>query len=131
MEVKDFVESHLDPHLRLIYDALRVTEEDNLKDRIGHRMLSDLTATMRQVWRSSAPANQEAEMTEKALRLRKQRLLRERQEIGFLQADAQSSHDSAEESQDDQPPFDMRIYLFNIAEQRIDAEISRQGRLIR
>lgn len=121
LELLDFVRAHLDPRLHEALNMLLQDEVDNLRDRLGHRMLADLTASLKQNGRSLMPVDMIGEMLEKSLRLRIQRLQRERQEMAFLQMDLQSRQDEAAEA-----AYQMQVWLSIEAKRLIEAELHRQ-----
>jgi hypothetical protein len=122
MEVQDYVRAHIDISLSQVLDGLLEEETRGLQTRLGNRMLADLSATLKQTGRVATTFDVEEEMTDKALKLRKQRVARLRQEISFLQIE-----EPGQEAEPDQPGLNQQIYLFNLAEHRIDRALKQEA----
>lgn len=124
MDMLDFARVQLDSRLHAVLDSVLLDEMDGLRNRLGNRMLADLAASLKQSGRRMAPFDMSAEMIEKALRLRVQRLLRERQEVAFLQMDAE-----AQGEPDAPEPYLEQVRLSIQARRLIERELDRQASL--
>jgi len=122
MEPLDFIRAQLDPRLHVVLDAVLLDEVDGMRNRLGNRMLADLAASLKQNGRLASPFNLSVEMIEKALRLRVQRLLRERQEVAFLQMEAETAQDALPEHAD----YLEQLRLSITAQHLIEQELARQ-----
>ncbi|MBZ0278952.1 MAG: DNA primase [Anaerolineae bacterium] len=114
-EPLDFLRTSLNPILRAEMEAIMVEDLDTVHERVRHRHTSDVMAVWNQTRRLNMTINAELELVEKALRLRAQHLVREREELRFLQMDDVNDVETVN-----------RIVLSKQAKQLIDAELQRQ-----
>jgi len=126
MESLDYVRAHLEPAMLGVLERLLVEEVDGLRERISHRMPADLTASFKLSNRFAPPVDPAVEMTDKALRLRMARLQRERQELHFLQMEANERDDIESVLM-----YNAQVSLSGLAKHTIETELQRQVGLLR
>ncbi|MCB9450854.1 MAG: DNA primase [Anaerolineaceae bacterium] len=114
-EPLDFLRTTLNPVLRAEIEAIMVDDLDILHEQVRHRFAPELQAAWNQTRRFTTAFNLGTELVEQALRLRAQRLGREREELRFLQMDDENDVDTIQ-----------RIVLSKQAKHLIDAELQRQ-----
>lgn len=116
LEPLDYLRQHLEDHLADILESLLIEDDKNIQQRIGGRWTGELEISWNMYERNhSAFINWEAEALDKVLELRLKRILRENDELRFLQIEPESN----------QPEITQRI-IYNIeARGRIDAEINK------
>lgn len=124
VDVMKFVRKELDPALLPTLDLILIDEVDGLRDRLRYRLPADLAAALKQNAQFAPPLDLQSELTEKALRLRRQRLQRECQEMAFLQREAHSEGDETGNAN-----YQAYVRWSMLAQRRIDAELKRQTTL--
>ena len=117
-DVNDFFQSALTPDLLDELAILLADEWEDLRPRLRHGLSADLMIVIKQMERFSSAVDMSAELVEKALRLRIQRLQRERQEMVYLEMDGDV-------------PYQRHIMLSILAKRLIDAELNRRAQLLR
>ncbi len=117
-DVSDFFQSALTPDLMDELAILLADEWEDLRPRLRHGLSADLMIVIKQAERFSGAVDMSAELVEKALRLRVQRLQRERQEMVYLEMDGDV-------------PYQRHIMLSILAKRLIDAELNRRAQLLR
>ncbi len=117
MEPLDYLRGTLDITLRQQLEALMVHELDDLRPNLRYGLFADF-ADLRRVHEKRVLSSLDlgGELVKEALRLRNQRLLRERQDLRFLQMDGQ-----------DEDVYGSQIKLSNLAQRMIDAELHKQN----
>jgi len=117
MEPLDYVRARFDSSLVQQLDALMVHELDDLRQKLRYGLAADFTDVRRShEKRVLSSLDLGSELVKEALRLRNQRLLRERQDMRFLQMDVQDGDDL----------YGTQIALSSIAKRLIDAELQKQ-----
>ncbi len=117
-DLSDFFQSALTPDLIDELAILVADEWEDLRPRLRHGLSADLIIVIKQAERFSGAVDMSAELIEKALRLRVQRLQRERQEMVYLEMDGDV-------------PYQRHIMLSILAKRLIDAELNRHAQLLR
>ncbi len=116
METFDFLRTMLDSSLAEQLDKLMVHELDDLHHKLRYGLFADFTDLRRaHEKRVLASVDWGSELVKEALRLREQRLKRERQDMRFLQMDVQDDAD-----------YGAQVHLSQLAKRLIDAELDRQ-----
>jgi DNA primase len=126
MELFDYVRSQCDESLLPHLDVIFAEDIDHVRTRLRNGLKADLGIVWDRGMRVIASVDLQDELLEKALRLRMSRLQREREELGFLQLDAQASGDTAAMEQ-----FQGQIILSSIAKGLIEAELQKQMSILR
>ena len=126
MELFDFVRTQADESLLPHLDAILADDLDGVRTRLHNGLKADLGIVWMQGQRAIASLDMAGELLEKALKLRINRLQRERETLGFLQIDAQENGDSVAEEQ-----FQGQIILSSIAKGLIEAELQKQMSALR
>ncbi len=114
--LREQIDPSLAPHLK----AILTDDKDTVHSRIRGMMSADLQLVWQNNQRALASVDASTELVEKALRLRGDRLKREREVLSLLQVDAAVA-------QDDNASmiYTQQIILSKTAKQRIDAELGR------
>lgn len=118
MEPMDYLAQALHTDLRQDIELLLADEWNDLRPRLRNGLLADLTIVVKQAERFNTTVDPATDLIEKALRLRRDRLERERQELMFLEADEAA-------------PFQTHIMLSILAKRLIDTELNRRVQLLR
>jgi len=126
MEVFDYVRTQADESLIPHLDAILADDLDGVRARLHNGLKADLGNQWDRGQRGIASVDLNGELLEKALRLRFNRLQRERETLCFLQIDAQEQGDSTAEAQ-----FQGQIILSSIAKGLIEAELQKQMSILR
>ncbi len=126
MEPLAYLRAGADDLLQSQLDMLLTDELDGLKARVRGGLPADMDASYNQNRRTTGVVDMNAEVIEKALRLRGKRLQREREELCFLQMDAAAEGDSAAGSQ-----LQAQIVVSSIAKGLIEAELQKHLSLLR
>ncbi len=124
MEVLDYMRAELEPDLVATVDALLKDEVDGLRTRISNRMGPDLLAAIKQTRLPLTPVDLNAEIVDKALRLRTRGLQRNREDMFFLQMDLQSQTEDPTIAS-----YEGNVELSRLAKRLIEAELQRQASL--
>jgi DNA primase len=124
MEPLDYLRARADAALQMQLDAIMMDELDRVRIHLRDTLQADLAVC----WGQTRHARVDGydEIIEKALRLRIQRLQRERETLFFLQMDAQTNQDMDAEIQ-----FQGQIVLSITAKQLIEAELQKQLSAVR
>jgi DNA primase len=123
MEPLDYLRAQAGAFLQTQLDAIMMDELNTVRAQLRGTRLADLDMIWNQTRRGG---DMNAELIEKALRLRIQRLQREREELCFLQIDAHSSGDA-----DAEMLFQHQIILSSTAKGLIEAELQKKLSLLR
>ncbi|MEO8606852.1 MAG: DNA primase [Chloroflexota bacterium] len=126
MELFDYLRAQCDEALKPHLDIIFADDLDGVRTHLRNGLKADLGIVWDRGMRVIASVDMQDELLEKALRLRMSRLQREREELGFLQLDAQASEDSAAQEQ-----FQGQIILSSIAKGLIEAELQKQMSVLR
>jgi DNA primase len=118
LEPLDYLQSTLQPDLRDELEILLADEWEELRPRLHHGLSADLIIVIKQAERFNTAVDPGTELVEKALRLRRDRLERERQEMMFLEMDGAA-------------PFQTHLMLSILAKRLIDTELKRRVQLLR
>jgi DNA primase len=120
MEPVDYLRSTLDPTMRQQLDALLVHELDELRQKLRSGLFADFSDVRRtHERRVLSVLDLGSELVKEALRLRNQRLLRERQDMRFLQMDVQDHSESL--------VYSSQIMLSSMAKHLIEDELQKQN----
>jgi hypothetical protein len=126
MELFDYARKNAHDSLQSHLDMILADDLDGLRARLRNGLAADVNIAWNQSYRTIGSVDIHTELIEKALRLRVNRLQREREELCFLQIDAQSNGDTEAEAQ-----FQGQIVLSSIAKGLIEAELQKQMSLLR
>jgi DNA primase len=126
MELFDYIRSQCDESLLPHLDIIFADDLDGVRTHLRNGLKADLGIVWDRGMRVIASVDMQDELLEKALRLRMSRLQREREELGFLQLDAQASGDTTAQEQ-----FQGQIILSSIAKGLIEAELQKQMSVLR
>lgn len=118
LEPLDYLKETLPPDLLDEMEILLADEWEDLRPRLRHGLSADLIIVVKQNERFTGALDMTAELIEKALRLRVQRLQRERQEMVFLEMDGDT-------------PYQRNILLSILAKRLIDSELNKRSQLLR
>ncbi len=118
MEPLDYLREALPSDLLDEVEILLADEWEDLRPRLRHGLSADLMIVVKQSERFNGAIDMSAEAVEKALRLRVQRLQRERQEMVFLEMDGDA-------------PYQSHIMLSILAKRLIDEELNQRSQLLR
>jgi DNA primase len=120
----DAISQRLDGVAREIYDALRVADEDQIRNGIKARFDGDAATTWRGLQsRATTMVNPQDDFMRSALRLRILRLSREREAITAMIAEAENAGDHATAD-----VLSGQVALYIRAQTRLDAELGRRLR---
>jgi len=125
LEILAYMRSQLDGDLWRELEEIIAGDLELLRPRLRHGLSNDLETVVQAAQRTYGVPNPIMQATEKALRLRRQRLLRERQELQYLQMDAAEFETEVEEN------YDSYIMLSTTAQRLIDAALREQNRVKR
>jgi DNA primase len=117
-EPLDYLRTTLPAELREEVEILLDDEWKDWQERQKNAFLTDLIVVRKQAERFSGAVDITVELVEKALRLRRERLERERQEMVFLEMDGDA-------------PYQTHVMLSILAKRLIDAELNRRSQLLR
>jgi DNA primase len=126
MELFDYARKNAHDSLQSHLDAILADDLDGVRSRLRNGTAADVSIVWNQSYRNIGTVDMHMELVEKALRLRINRLQREREELCFLQIDAQSNGDAEAEGQ-----FQHQIVLSSIAKGLIEAELQKQMSFLR
>jgi DNA primase len=119
LEPVDYLRATLDTTLAQQLEALMVHELDDLRVKLRYGLVADFTDLRRMhEKRVLSSLDLGSELVKEALRLRNQRLLRERQDMRFLQMDGQG-----------EDMYGSQVILSSLAKQLIEAELHKQNGL--
>jgi DNA primase len=121
-----YVRQHLDGQLEAAFEHLLREDLDHLRPKLRHGLGVDLQSVIYAVGLTSAPPDPIADAVNKALKLRLQRLQRERQELVFLQMDDEEKEEALAQK------VQIAIMHSSKAKQRIESalrELSRSPHL--
>ena len=114
----DYLRSQCDDMLRQVLEQdILLTDFDRLLPRLRHGLSADLVTMLKQ----SAAPDRRSELVANALRLRRQRIEREREDLYFLMMEADSEQ---------QITLAQRIQLSIVAKRLIDSELQQQTRQV-
>ncbi|MBZ0303202.1 MAG: DNA primase [Anaerolineae bacterium] len=114
----DYLRANIDDVLRQILETdVLVNHLDQLKPYLRHGLSADLTTVLKH----SVEVDFRAELVRNALRLRRQRIEREREDLYFLMVDADAEQ---------QRTLAARIQLSIVAKRLIDSELQHQTRQV-
>jgi hypothetical protein len=119
-DVLDFLHAALTSDLMAELEGLLADEWEDWQVRQRNAFYADLMIVRKQSERFNGVLDMSAEMVEKALRLRRARLERERQEMMFLAMDG-----------DADAPYQNYIILSMLAKRLIEVELNRRLQLLR
>jgi hypothetical protein len=117
-DVLDFLHAALTPDLMSELENLLADEWEDWQLRQRNAFVADLMIVRKQSERFNGAIDMSAEMIEKALRLRRARLERERQEMMFLAMDGDT-------------PYQNYVLLSMLAKRLIEVELNRRVQLLR
>ncbi|MDX2138929.1 MAG: DNA primase [Chloroflexota bacterium] len=124
LEVIDYMRRHLEADLLREMEAIMAGDLAHLRPLLRHGLSADLESVMLLAQRTRAPIDPVLDATHKALRLRSQRLQRERQEVLFLQLDGQEQDASTDAT------YHTYIRLSAQAQRLIDTALREQSRTL-
>ncbi len=125
VEILDYMRGQLGGELWRELEGIIAGELELLRPRLRHGLSVDLETVVSASYRTHGVPDPIVQATEKALRLRWQRLQRERQEMQYLQMDAAETENEVEEN------YDSYIMLSTMAQRLIDAALLEQKRVKR
>ncbi|MCC6617019.1 MAG: DNA primase [Anaerolineae bacterium] len=125
LEILAYMRGQLDGDLWRELEEIIAGDLELLRPRLRHGLSIDLETVVQAAQRTHGVPDPIMQATEKALRLRSQRLLRERQELQYLQMDAAEFENEVEEN------YDSYIMLSTMAQRLIDAALREQNRVKR
>ncbi|MBE0688676.1 MAG: DNA primase [Anaerolineae bacterium] len=120
-----YMRNQLDGELWRELEEIIAGDLELLRPRLRHGLSVDLETVVQAAQRTYGVQDPIMQATEKALRLRRQRLQRERQELQYLQLDAAEFENEVEEN------YDSYIMLSTMAQRLIDAALLEQNRVKR
>jgi DNA primase len=120
-----YMRQELPPGLETALNVILRDDVEGMKHRLGNRQSADLIASLKQIGRFHGAGDLTADMIEKALRLRAQRLQREFEEIVFLQMDAEHNADA-----DQLQLLTRKAEISRHAKRQIDASTDRRQMLL-
>jgi DNA primase len=123
-EVIDYMRRHLGADLLREMEAIMAGDLAHLRPLLRHGLSADLESVMLLAQRNRAPLDPVLDAIHKALRLRSQRLQRERQEVLFLQLDGQEQDAPTETN------YHTYIRLSALAQRLIDTALREQSRTL-
>lgn len=119
MEPLDYLRNNLDDELVEELERLLVHEEQELRNQVQNRFSADFARIMQQYQRYSQPSmNPQEDVTWRLLEMRAKRLMREREEMKFLQTDALRQRDP-----DTAQAYDQPMWLSMQAKRYIELEL--------
>jgi DNA primase len=124
LEITDYMRRHLETDLLREMEAILAGDLAHLRPLLRNGLSADLESVMLLAQRTRAPLDPVLDATHKALRLRSQRLQRERQEVLFLQLDGQEQDATAEAN------YHAYIKLSALAQRLIDTALREQSRTL-
>ena len=114
----DYLREQLDDMLRqVLEEEILISDMDRLRPRLRHGLSADLAMVLKQ----AVMNDRRAELVRNALRLRQQRIEREREDLYFLMMEA---------DHDQQMTLRERINLSIMAKRLIDDELQHQGKQV-
>lgn len=130
MEPLDFARTQLEPSLLHALEDLLEEDEAVIVQQQLKFGRKDLQVIQKEHNRFHKTTNLQADLEKNALRLRKERIARERQEISFLQMEnvQQDTDDHGDDIDTTHLEYARYVRLLQGAQQRIDAELKRAGR---
>ncbi len=126
-DVLDYLHAALTPDLMAELETVLADEWEDWQLRRRNAFYADLMIVVKQSERFSSGIDPSAEMIEKALRLRVQRLQRERQEMVFMGMDDEATG----RSNITDAPYQTHITLSILATRLIDAELNHRSQVLR
>ncbi|HVU15266.1 MAG TPA: DNA primase [Phototrophicaceae bacterium] len=121
-DVLEYLHAALTPDLMAELETVLADEWEEWQLRRRNAFYADLMIVVKQSERFSSGIDSSAEMIEKALRLRIERLRREREEFVFLGTDGTDIRDA---------PYQRHITLSILAKQLIEAELNHRSQVLR
>jgi DNA primase len=122
LDALDYMRQRLDDLLLQTMETCLTDELDDLRNRVRHRHSADTGVVWKQHEKTVAPTlDLSAELVQRTLNLRSRRLQREREELRFLQADAQAQQEISEVHQ-----YARQIMLSMLAKGLIERELKGQ-----
>ncbi len=118
----DYLASSLQGDMLDEVEILLADEWEDLRPRLRHGLSADLIIVIKQAERFSGVVDIGVEVVDKALRLRRARLERERQEMVFLEMDGDASNSA---------PYQTHIMLSILAKRLIDTELNQRSQMLR
>jgi DNA primase len=126
MEPMDYLRAQLDETLRALVNEILIEPLAIVGNHVRGALKSDLMMVWKQVAKDIESVDPVVELCEKVLHIRINRLQREREEICFLQVDAQTSGDNEAAAL-----FEQHIHLSMKAKLLIEVELHNQSNLLR
>lgn len=126
MELMDFLRANLDSTLLQPLDAIMIDALEDIRSRVRYSLPADLSSAWAHNQRTNPVLDWSAELVDKVLRLRSQRLQREREELCLLQSDSQTSGDETAGVL-----YGQQVHLSGQAKRLIDSEIGRHTSILR
>jgi DNA primase len=126
MEPMDYLRAQMDDSLRALVDEILTEPLESVGNHVRGALKSDLMMVWKQVAKDIEAVDPVVELCEKVLHIRINRLQREREEICFLQVDAQTNGDNEAAAL-----FQQHIHLSMKAKLLIEVELHNQSNLLR
>ncbi len=126
LELMDFLRATLDSTLLQQLETIMIDELEDIRSRVRYSLAADLSSAWTHNQRANPMLDLNAELLDKALRLRSQRLQREREELCLLQIDSQSMGDTTAGIL-----YGQQVHLSGQAKHLIDSEIGRHTSILR
>jgi hypothetical protein len=117
-----FVRGRLEGDLIMIFESILLEDFEHLRPKLRHGLSVDLQSVAHAVQLATAPPDPVAAALTKALRLRLQRLQRERQELVFLQMDDEEKEEALAQQ------IQITIMHSSMAKQRIETALRDMSR---
>lgn len=121
VEPLEYMQTHLEGELLREFEAILQDEWEGLRPRLRAGLSADLTIIQRQRERTGVVISVQEELLENALRLRLERLRRERQEVAYLQME--------EGDLPDEHAFHEQVVMSILALHRIDTYLKTRAKL--
>ncbi len=126
LELMDFLRATLDSTLLQQLETIMIDELEDIRSRVRYSLTADLSSAWTHNQRTNPMLDLNTELLDKALRLRSQRLQREREELCLLQIDSQSMGDVTAGIL-----YGQQVHLSGQAKHLIDSEIGRHTSILR
>jgi hypothetical protein len=133
MAPRDYLAATLQADLLDEVEILLADEWEDLRPRLRHGLSADLMIVIKQMERFNGAVDTGAEIVDKALRLRRARLERERQEMVFLEMDGDTPNGDAllTGAPAGDTPYQTHIMLSILAKRLIDTELNHRSQALR